>query len=214
MKSFYKILHSAICLTSLTLCSMIIVSCSDTPKYKIGVSQCSNDDWRAKMNDEIIREAMFHNDVDVEIRSADDSNDKQIADIRYFMDNGFDAIAVSPNEAGPLTPVVREAYEMGIPVIIFDRNIIGDTYTAYLGIDNEEIGRAAARYARNLTGDHGRVLEIYGLPGSTPAEGRHKGFADEYESTGGTLLASVPGNWRQQDATRVVDSLLHITTVH
>lgn len=210
MKSFYKILQSAICLTSLTLCSMIIVSCSDTPKYKIGVSQCSNDDWRAKMNDEIIREAMFHSDVDVEIRSADDSNDKQIADIRYFMDNGFDAIAVSPNEAGPLTPVVREAYEKGIPVIIFDRNIIGDTYTAYLGIDNEEIGRAAARYARNLTGNHGRVLEIYGLPGSTPAEGRHKGFADEYESTGGTLLASVPGNWRQQDATRVVDSLLHI----
>ncbi len=200
-----------VCAILASLCLTVLAACSDSGHtYRIGVSQCSNDDWRAKMNDEITREAMFHNEVEVEIRSADDSNDKQIADIRYFMDNDFDAIVVSPNEAEPLTPIVREAYEKGIPVIIFDRNIVGDSYTAYLGIDNEEIGRAAARYARNLTGANGRALEIYGLPGSTPADGRHKGFSDEFLPTGGTILASVPGNWRQEDAEAVVDSLLRI----
>ena len=49
------------------------------------------------MNDEINRETMFHNDVVVEIRSADDDSEKQINDIRYFADNGFDIIIVSPN---------------------------------------------------------------------------------------------------------------------
>ena len=67
-------------------------SCHEAKTYRIGVSQCSDDDWRKKMNDEIYREIMFHPEATVEIRSADDSNEKQIADIRYFMDNGFDII--------------------------------------------------------------------------------------------------------------------------
>ena len=68
--------------------------CSEARKYKIGVSQCSQDDWRTKMNDEIYREILLHDDAVVEIRSADDSNAKQIADIRYFVENKFDILIV------------------------------------------------------------------------------------------------------------------------
>ncbi len=33
---------------------LILVSCGEEKKeYRIGVSQCSNDDWRNKMNEEI-----------------------------------------------------------------------------------------------------------------------------------------------------------------
>ena len=39
-----------------------------------------NDSWRHKMNDEILREAMFYNGVSVEIRSAGDDNSKQAED--------------------------------------------------------------------------------------------------------------------------------------
>lgn len=92
----------------LTLCC-----CTESKIYKIGVSQCSQDDWRMKMNDEINREIMFHEDAVVEIRSADDSNAKQIDDIKYFVENGFDIIIVSPNEAAALTPIIKEVYESG-----------------------------------------------------------------------------------------------------
>ncbi|MDE5895976.1 MAG: substrate-binding domain-containing protein [Muribaculum intestinale] len=116
----------------ITFLTTVLAACSDSRIYKIGVSQCSQDDWRSKMNDEINREIMLHEDAEVEIRSADDSNPKQISDIRYFADNGFDIIIVSPNEAQSLTPIIKEVYESGIPVIIFDRNIIGDSYTCVL----------------------------------------------------------------------------------
>ena len=86
----------------------ILWGCTESKTYRIGVSQCSQDDWRSKMNDEINREIMFHEDAVAEIRSADDSNAKQIADIRYFVDNGFDIIIVSPNEAEALTPIIRD----------------------------------------------------------------------------------------------------------
>ena len=184
--------------------------CTDNKVYKIGVSQCSQDDWRSKMNEEINREIMFHEDAVVEIRSADDSNEKQIDDIRYFADNGFDILIVSPNEADALTPVIKEVYESGMPVVIFDRNINGDTYTARIGVDDEALGRSAAHYALHLLGKGATAIEIFGLKGSTPAEGRHNGFVQEFQDNGGTVLASVPGNWNKEDAVPVTDSLLNV----
>ncbi|MDE5686860.1 MAG: substrate-binding domain-containing protein [Paramuribaculum sp.] len=189
---------------------LLLTSCTDSRIYKIGVSQCSQDDWRAKMNDEINREMMFHEDAVVEIRSADDNNARQIEDIRYFVDNGFDIIIVSPNEAAALTPVIKEVYENGMPVVIFDRNINGDTYTAHIGTDDEGLGRSAAHYALHLLGKGAKAIEIFGLRGSTPAEGRHNGFVREFEDNGGILLASAPGNWNKEDAIPIADSLLKI----
>jgi len=194
----------------MVLLSAMLAGCTEPKVYRIGVSQCSSDDWRNKMNEEILREMMFHEDAEVEIRSADDSSLRQIEDIRYFADNGFDIIIVAPNEAEALTPAIREVYEQGIPVIIFDRSINGDTYTARICADDEAIGRSAARYAFNILGTNPRAIEIYGLPGSTPAEGRHDGFAREFAANGGELVASVPGNWNQRDAMRAADSLLRV----
>ncbi|WP_290093794.1 substrate-binding domain-containing protein [uncultured Muribaculum sp.] len=188
----------------------VFQSCKEETKYRIGVSQCSNDDWRTKMNEEIQREIMFHPEATVEIRSADDSNEKQIADIRYFADNGFDIIIAAPNEADAITPVIEEVYDAGIPVIVFDRNINGDSYTAYQGVDNVGIGKSAADYARHLLPDGGNVIEIHGLAGSTPAVGRHEGFAKEAELKGIDIIASAYGNWNYEDAAIKVDSLLNI----
>lgn len=193
---------------TLVLCLLVAASCSQQKTYKIGVSQCSSDDWRTKMNHEIEREMMLHEDAVVEIRSADDSNQKQIADIAYFVENGFDIIIVAPNEATELTPVIDRVYAAGMPVIIFDRDILSDSYTARIGVDNVALGRAAARYALNITPAAPSAVEIYGLPGSTPAEDRHRGFADEFTARGGTLAASAPGNWNPRDGRRAADSIL------
>lgn len=184
--------------------------CTKDKVYKIGVSQCSQDDWRNKMNDEINREIMFHEDAAVEIRSADDSNDKQIEDIKYFAENGFDILIVSPNEAAALTPIITKVYESGMPVVIFDRNINGEAYTARIGVNDAGIGKSAAHYARHILGEGAKAIEIYGLRGSTPAEGRHEGFAAEFVGGGGKLLASEAGNWNQDEAMVITDSLLKI----
>lgn len=192
--------------------SLFLCSCANQPqqRFRIGISQCSEDDWRRKMNDEINREIMFHPEAEVEIRSAEDSNEKQIADIRYFLDNKFDIIIAAPNEAEAITPIIREAYQSGVPVILFDRNINGEYFTAYQGVDNFRFGKSAAHYARHLVGPGAKVLEIYGLAGSTPAIGRHDGFVEGAAEEGMDLLASAYGNWNYENAAVVADSLLNI----
>lgn len=188
----------------------VLAGCRDERVWRIGVSQCSADDWRSKMNEEIMSEELFHDNIRIEIRSADDSNQKQIDDIRYFAQNGFDIIVASPNEAGALTPVIREVFESGIPVVLFDRNIDGDYYTAWQGADNVEIGRSAAKYALRLADDACRVIEIRGLDGSTPAIERHEGFLQEAAAYGEKfrILGSGAGDWNAEKGRIAADSLL------
>lgn len=187
-----------------------IAGCKEKKTYKIGVSQCSQDDWREKMNAEIEREIMLHDDAVVEIRSANDNSKRQIEDIRYFADNDFDILIVSPNEAHSLTPVIKEVYDKGIPVIVFDRTINGESYTAVIVADNEGMGRSAAHYALHLLNGNGTAIELSGLPGSTPAKGRHDGFVKEFTDNGGVLLGEAPANWNKADAEKVTDSLLSL----
>lgn len=196
----------------LSLVSLCIIcnSCKEEKKiYKIGVSQCSRDDWRNKMNEEIEREILVHPEATVEIRSADDSNEKQIADIEYFANNGFDILIVAPNEADAITPAIKKVYDSGMPVVVFDRNVNGHCYTAFQGADNEKVGESAARYASNLMHGKGKVIELYGLKGSTPAISRHEGFQKEIDKNPDiTMVASAYGNWNYDDARRLADSML------
>ena len=184
----------------------------NVPKYKIGVSQCSSDEWRDKINNEMRREMLFHDDGTIEIVSAEDSNEKQIDDIQSFIDRKFDIIIVAPNEAEALTPVVKKAYNAGIPVIIFDRRVTGDSYTSYIDLDNKGIGFEAAKYAHSLLGDDkNEIVEITGLSGSTPAQERHEGFLEGIKAYPGLeLVASVDGEWNREMAASLADSLLTV----
>lgn len=202
-----KLYHILLLLTGL----IVLSGCNGERKWRIGVSQCSSDDWRNKMNEEIQREALILPDnVEIVIRSADDSNETQIADLQYFLDNDFDLIAVAPNSAEALTPIVTEIYQSGKPVIIFDRSIEGDAYTAFQGAKNESIGDQAALLAFSYVGKGGKVLEIEGLNGSSPAYYRKQGFHERADSLDLNIVASADGRWNYEDARRVTDSLLNI----
>ena len=189
---------------------MTFVGCKEQKTYKIGISQCSTDDWRAKLNDEILREAMLHDDVEVEIRSADDNSEKQIKDIEYFVENDFDVIVAAPNEKVALTPEIKKVYDAGNSIIIFDRDISEPAYTQRIGVDNKELGRSAARYSFTLLPDSVKVLEIFGLPESTPAEERSEGFREVLATRNGRIVATSPGNWQEDQAAIVADSLLKL----
>lgn len=201
MKNY--LLLSILCLAG------ILMSCTQKhTRYRIGVSQCSDDEWRHKMNNEIVHEALFYDGVEVEIRTAKDNNRNQIADIKYFIDKKVDLLIVAPNEAAAITPVVEKAYRQGIPVVVIDRKILSDKYTAFVGADNYEIGKDVGQYILNRLHGKGKVLEITGLEGSTPAMERHKGLTDVLkEEPGIEITASVDGAWLQSVAGEKMDSV-------
>lgn len=193
----------------LTLFILLTACTKEKSRYIIGVSQCSDDEWRHKMNNEITREALFYDGVSVEIRTAKDNNEIQKKDIEYFINKGVDLLIVAPNEAIPITPVVEKAFDKGIPVVVVDRKILSDKYTAYVGADNYEIGKAVGEYVANLLKKKGNIVEIAGLEGSTPAIDRHQGFINALNNYPDIkLLNHFDAGWLQSVATEKMDTAL------
>ena len=188
------------------------VACSrKEADYTIAVSQCSEDDWRAQMNKEILREALFYPGVNIEVYQAHDDNVRQIQDIESLIKKKVDLLIVAPNEAEAITPVIEKVYDAGIPVILVDRKINSEKYTACVGADNYEIGRRAGEYIADRLKGKGRVIEIAGLKGSTPAVERHRGMVEALKAAPDVqVIASVEAGWFQQKAGGVMDSLLDV----
>ena len=185
------------------------MSCSRIKQedFLIGVSQCSDDVWRQQLNNEIRRESNLYPEVHVEIRSADDDNEKQIEDIRYFIRKKVDLLVVAPNESGAVTEIIESAYSGGIPVILVDRSIDSEKYTAFIGADNRDIGRQVGEYLASRISD-GDAVELTGTEKSSPAAERSAGFREGISGSGIRLVASEDTEWSAASASGIMDSLL------
>jgi ribose transport system substrate-binding protein len=178
-------------------------------EYTIGVSQANlGEPYRKQMNDDIARAAKQYPQFTVEFADAQQDNAKQVADVENFLTRRIDLLIISPNEATPLTAVVKKAYDKGIPVLVLDRKVDGDAYTEWIGADNVDIGRQAGQYlAAEILPRGGKIAEIRGLAGSTPAKERQDGFAKGIEGRGIDIVTTVDGDWLREKAQQQADAI-------
>jgi len=142
----------------------------------------------------------------------------QAQQVRELINEHVDLLMISPNEAQPLTGVVEDAFNKGIPVIVIDRTIASQLYTAFIGADNVEVGKMAGDYAASLLHGKGNIIEVIGRPGSTPAIGRQKGFQQSISQHPDiNVTAEIYGNWLKDDAAaellKIKDKLVHADLV-
>ncbi len=197
------------------LCVVIVIlslfsSCKQTEKEKtfvVGISKCSDDPWRKAMLLDLQVKATDYPGMKLDIKEADEDNEKQIAQIRSFIKKKVDLIIISPNESAPITPVAVEAYRAGIPTIIMDRKINSDEYTAFIGADNYEIGRSAGLFVNSLLKDKTTILEIWGREGSSSARERHEGFVGTLTGHKNITLREVKGWWHYKDTKDLVAAM-------
>lgn len=195
----------------LLVTAFALVSCNNSQKqYRIGMSQCAAGEWRDQMNHEVMREVLLHDDVTLDFCVSRDSSELQIRDIDSLINIPVDVLIVSPNNPKDLAPAINKAYDKGIPVILVDRDVETENYSAFIGGDNKEVGKMAGQYVAKLYNDYeGKkptVVEIEGNPSITPVKHRHYGFTQEMNKHGITFSTHV-GNWHQHLAAAVVDSL-------
>lgn len=192
----------------LILFAALSLSCTHESKKVIAVSQCSSDEWRDQMNAEMRREAFLHPELQLEIVSSDDDSRKQIEDIESFIERKVDLIIISPNEEVTLTPVVEKAYDAGIPVVLVDRKVDTDKYTAYIGGDNLEVGRQAAEYICSCLPKGGNLLMIEGLVESSASKERKASFLQVMaKHPEFRIVADIVADWKKDKARELVDRL-------
>lgn len=190
--------------------SLCLASCAGEKAHKrfvVGVSQCSEDTWRDKLNEEL-RIAATYYDVDLQIKSANDDVRLQTEQIDRFVEQGVDLLVVAPGQVS-ISPAIDKAYEKGIPVIIFDRRTRSNKYTAYIGADNHDIGASMAEFMANANTEGTEVVELCGLSSSSPAIERDAGFDSVAACRPNiSIVKKVYADWTEQGAYRVMDSLL------
>ena len=180
----------------------LLVSCSGGKvKYRIGISQCSDDIWRDKQTAELRMGAYFHDNVELKFAAAYDSDERQVEQIDSLVNDGIDLLIVAPNQVQTISPAIDRAYDCGIPVIVFERKTSSQKYTAFISADNYEMGRVMGEYIISRLHGKGNVLEIKGLEGSSPAIERHNGFMDAIkDSPGIQVVGSLQGDWTEPTA--------------
>ena len=182
--------------------TLLTAACADNDtRYRIGVSQCSEDIWRNWQNAEMKMEANFHDGIELIFASAQDNSQRQTQQIDSLVAAGIDLLIVAPNQLQNVSPAIDRAYDKGIPVIVFERKTDSQKYTAFMSADNYEMGRQMGQYIATRMGGKGRVMEILGLKGSSPADERHKGFReviDNYPQI--EVTAELQGDWTEETA--------------
>ncbi|WP_346863811.1 substrate-binding domain-containing protein [uncultured Draconibacterium sp.] len=179
-------------------------------QYKIGFSQCTTSDlWRQTQLRLMEIEVSFYPNMELVVKDAKDDTQTQIKQIEELVKEGIDLLIVSPNESEPLSPIVEKVFQSGIPVIVIDRNVDTDQYSAFIGGDNFVIGIEAANYVVKLLHGKGKVLEIKGLEGSSPAQDRHDGFVSVLNTYPEIeIVQSVSGDWKKESAKRIVSEAI------
>lgn len=192
---------------------VLLTGCAQKPrKFVIGVSQCSEDVWRDKLNDELKMGEFLNDSLIVKLASSNDDNVLQNKQVNQFIDEGVDLLIVSPNQLSAISKSVERAYDKGIPVILYDRKTNSDKYTAFIGCDNYTIGKSMGTFIAQQLHGKGRIVEISGLEGSSPALERHRGFMDAIKPYPGLqVVASEEGNWKEEGGIQAMKRILKQT---
>jgi ribose transport system substrate-binding protein len=192
--------------TTLGLFAVQQHSSAQTKQYLIGFSQLAFDDpWRVAFNNQMNKAAGKYSDFKLVTVNAQRDSAKQVADVENLVQQKIDLLVISPNEAAPLTTIVKKVYDSGIPVIVLDRNVLGEAYTMFIGADNKFIGTKAgayvAKWCTTMKYRPCNVLEVTGLSGSTPAQERGAGFREGIKKNRNVkILSSVTSEWQKVKA--------------
>jgi ABC-type sugar transport system substrate-binding protein len=120
-------------------------------------------------------------DLGVEViynASTEADSAKQINLFQDMLNRHLDGIAVAPNDAAAMIPVIKRATDAGIPVITFDSDSSNSTRKYYIGAqDDGAIGVEMAEFLAQSIGGKGEVAFMVSALGSqnqidkvTPAE--------------------------------------------
>ena len=202
----YRKVYIVVCFVGL----LLLVGCNKTTKkYVVGVSQCSEDIWRSKLNDELLMGTYDHKDVELLFASAKDNDKLQTEQIEKFIQRGVDLLIISPNQVHSITLVIDKAYDKGIPVILFDRKTDSQKYTAFIGADNVKVGKTIGEFIAKTLHGEGKVIEIKGLDNSSPAIDRHKGFVQALSRYPDIhLKRTLSGEWTTESGYKSIKSAI------
>jgi ribose transport system substrate-binding protein len=169
----------------------------------------SGDPWRQVFDADTRSAAEKNADaITYEMQAADDDPNKQINVINTFLLKNPKVLLVSPATEA-VKAATDKAFDQGVSVILLDRAVPGDKWSAYVGGDNREIGRQAGQYIVEQLNGKGRVLMIQGILDATPTIERREGAMEAFAKAPGiSVIQGDDCKYQRQAATSYMESFI------
>lgn len=176
---------------------------------KIGFSQTGfNHPWRVEMIKSAQAEVARHPNVTMVVTDGNVDIQKQNNDVDDLLAQGVDAVVMSPVESAGLVPAGNKVIAAGKPLILLDRDIPSEK-TLFIGQSNVTMAKAVGDVMVKMLNGQGKILEITGLIGSSPAIDRQKGMMEALAAAPGIeILATGDGEWIRDPAVKLMDDWL------
>lgn len=182
----------------------------------IGFSQVgAESDWRTANSESMKSTFSEKNGYKLIFDDAQQKQENQITAIRNFIQQEVDYIVLAPVTESGWDPVLKEAKDADIPVIIVDRMVdVSDDslYTAWVGSDFKLEGEKACAWLKAYTEAKGmkevNIVDIQGTIGASAQIGRTEALNEAVKANGWNLLAQQTGEFTQAKGQEVMQSFL------
>ena len=161
-----------------------------------------------------IRDEAEARGIDLIVTNAESDLNKEISDIQSMVDQGVDALIISPLNSEGLDPALDYAKDNGVPIMTIDRLLTTKTacedYIGWVGSDFVEQGRRAADAMVRETGGEGKLAILLGAPGVNVTTDRNDGFLERLEEldTNIEIVAQQAANYERAMGQTVTEQLI------
>ena len=203
------------------LISILLVACnpapadseSDEPTIGFVYQSANADAYHTVHYNECIS---YAKEIGINLIMLDPGGDvaKQITQMEDLIEQKVDVLLLWPVDINAVVPVVKKAYDAGIPVVTLVRlpEEAQPYVTAYVGEDQVNMGRilgqAIVDHFADSEKDIIKVVEIAVRSGSMVAQQRGDGFREAIEGTNIEIIESHSAESSRETATQIMEGYL------
>ncbi len=154
-------------------------------------------------------EAAAKAQVSLVVLDAQDDSAKMTAAIEDLIQKKVADNLVNPTDSDAETPSIMKANEAGIPIFTIDRGASGGKVVCHIASDNVAGGKMAAEFLAEAIGHKGNVVELMGIPGTSAARDRGKGFNDAIAAFADVkIVAAQAADFNRDKGLKVFENIL------
>jgi ribose transport system substrate-binding protein len=153
----------------------------------------------------------------VKTAAQETSIEQQIGIIETLTQQKVDAIVIAPGSSIELIPILKKAQDKGIVIINIDNRLdpsrsqeLGLVNVPFISVDNQKGGYLSAQQISQKMTQPSQVAILEGIQTAQNAKDRKNGALKAFtENTNIEIVASVPANWKIDEAYTVTQTILN-----
>ncbi|MCG1011806.1 MAG: ribose ABC transporter substrate-binding protein RbsB [Thermoanaerobacteraceae bacterium] len=142
------------------------------------------------------------------VLDSQDESSKELSNVEDVLQQGIDVLLINPVDSDAVANAVKLANDKNVPVVTLDRSASDGDVKVHIASDNVAGGKMAGEFIIQQLNGKGKVVQLQGIPGTSAARDRGKGFEEAIKDSDIEVIASQPADFDRQKGLSVMENIL------